>query len=872
MLQSQKTRKNVHNNHNMDRRLSRVSSPLSPQRQHHPPSRRIRRTKKLAWVFLYALACIVSVAWRQAVAATAATGGGPKDSSPPPIKEKNGGKDSSSSLLLLTTADGHLYVLNAWTGEFQTSCKSGAPLVTRSVAATPPPASSSQHGEDQNNEQNDSSSSSMIVIPGLDGKLYWQYPPGSTFKDEDDDDDDDGYEGAGGLLDTDLSIPHLLEHPVRSCNSDGTNCGILSAVAHTTLFGIDTETGSLVWSSSGDNAASSGSDGSSSTDSSSGSSSGSSSRSSSSTTVVLQRKDYWIRHISTATGRQLWNVTLGTYQALDFDSTEDDDDDFEYDNFYDNGGKDDSNKDDDDPWLSLPSAHRVQDKRETLAYVGQATAGPRRRLRKPALPALFFSQGGRQLAAVEPLSSPSFPGKPQQKLNDEELDDDDLHAQERQYRKVLWRIEAPHIVTSVFGIHQGRWKALTVLDEADVFPTVSSGDTIASTNTPITLQLPSEPYNKEVRDDEYRIYHGQHGGRRQDFASAWMRQEQAQWTQMVYNKQQNERYQQQRQHQRLMPSSSGALTSYSGKHHHHDARSSYCVATTDANGEYSFQCPVTSDDGHWQQKPLLLLPGGSPAPPRSTMIYAEGLLLSWTMVGIFFVGLLGLAVAARIWYKRRKHSWLVKAAQVGIDLDSHHQHHSTAARSNSVRWHRHQPPAGQLLQRSSSESDTYLLGGGDSSIQSMPLLRPQGSDGSAAHALAKRLHAMGRHNNNGKDDDDDGHDNAVTAHSITTKTTGTTPPLVATNASSEEGVAVTASAAAAVATSTALVVFPTNRTPPLLPVVQHAGGIPLVRYSRYASEFVELKALGKGGFGSVFSCKNNLDGRDYAIVSAKRVV
>jgi serine/threonine protein kinase len=47
--------------------------------------------------------------------------------------------------------------------------------------------------------------------------------------------------------------------------------------------------------------------------------------------------------------------------------------------------------------------------------------------------------------------------------------------------------------------------------------------------------------------------------------------------------------------------------------------------------------------------------------------------------------------------------------------------------------------------------------------------------------------------------------------------------------------------------------------------VGHIDGIPLVRYSRYRSEFRELSALGRGGFGSVFRCVNQLDGREYAI-------
>ena len=42
-------------------------------------------------------------------------------------------------------------------------------------------------------------------------------------------------------------------------------------------------------------------------------------------------------------------------------------------------------------------------------------------------------------------------------------------------------------------------------------------------------------------------------------------------------------------------------------------------------------------------------------------------------------------------------------------------------------------------------------------------------------------------------------------------------------------------------------------------------GVPLVRYTRYASEFKEISALGKGGFGTVFKCINVLDSREYAI-------
>ena len=55
------------------------------------------------------------------------------------------------------------------------------------------------------------------------------------------------------------------------------------------------------------------------------------------------------------------------------------------------------------------------------------------------------------------------------------------------------------------------------------------------------------------------------------------------------------------------------------------------------------------------------------------------------------------------------------------------------------------------------------------------------------------------------------------------------------------------------------------------PGVDNIDGIPLVRYSRYTSEFKEILPLGRGGFGTVFRCRNVLDGREYAIKKIKIV-
>lgn len=53
------------------------------------------------------------------------------------------------------------------------------------------------------------------------------------------------------------------------------------------------------------------------------------------------------------------------------------------------------------------------------------------------------------------------------------------------------------------------------------------------------------------------------------------------------------------------------------------------------------------------------------------------------------------------------------------------------------------------------------------------------------------------------------------------------------------------------------------------PRLDSIDGIPLVRYSRYTSEFKEILPLGRGGFGTVFKCQNVIDGHEYAIKKIK---
>ena len=202
---------------------------------------------------------------------------------------------TSSAFLLLCLTDGSIYSVEAWTGAYQSSIATDPLLQTHRAA----------HSTD-------------IVLPGLDGRLYWRPPPHRK-------DDEGGTVVPQPWQELPLTVTALLENPVRSCDpsrseedgDDDTNsnnammeCGILTAQAVTSLLAL-TETGELLWRTGQDE-----------------SSRGLANNNNNDNNILLlQRKDYWVQHVLASTGQQSWNVSLGTYQALDFGLPDDDDDD-----------------------------------------------------------------------------------------------------------------------------------------------------------------------------------------------------------------------------------------------------------------------------------------------------------------------------------------------------------------------------------------------------------------------------------------------------------------------------------------------------------------------------------------------------------------
>jgi serine/threonine protein kinase len=552
-------------------------------------------------------------------------------------------KQQTKAFLILCTSDGKLYTLDAWTGSFHAVETAGPPLVTRS-SSTQTDAS----GTDSSSSSSSSSSTSTAasIVPGLDGRLYWQQSQA------------DG----GELQPLDLTIRSLMNHPVRTCSSNDennnnnnensnetTDCGILTASAHTRLLALN-EHGRLVWTSDGTG-----------TSSTTSQDQTTNPEGQPDQTVLLQRKDYWVQQVSSRSGKQVWNVSLGTYQALAFDDEDDQDEESEL----------------LEEQLLLPG--RVQDKKETLS----ATMS-----KKSTLPAIQFSDSGRTLSAIDPASL-----------------------------TVLWRVETPNVLVSVFGLYKGKWRSLHIVEEE------YDADN-SNTGGPATrlLTASSDDYDDPPIPLDW-----------------WFPQKYATHHSLFLQ-------------QGLLPS----------------------APSTNMGVEQQEQVCLTGDCPNFGQLPLRL-----PAPPPVIMA-PQGLVLSWSVVLVVCLTTLLAVIGGRLWYLRKRNLWMQKTGQA-----TRQQHQLAFTDSNS---------------------------------------------------------SSGNGNNNG-----------TLKHSASLPELGqdaTRKPRSRSDPYSADLMPTTGSP------STTQAVAP--------PALRH-GGIPLVRYSRYASEFEELAALGKGGFGTVFKCRNVLDGRDYAV-------
>ena len=710
----------------------------------------------------------------------------PMSSPPPPPPEP------ASSFLVLATVDGSIWVLDAETGGIQSAFSSGEPLVGASTSLG-------------NNRR---------IVPGLDGRLYVSTPISSpsTMDDDDSGDENDSTKhplppDQQQLQPLAITVFDVLENPIRTCNHNSNNghdggnsdnseqhqeCGILTATKATSLFALNTASGHLMWYQNPDGKTKSTTMSTTTRNAPSGS------------TVLLQRQDVLVKQLSADSGDQVWNVTLGTLEALRFDGADDDSaskfrssgieeslrltsGDSQTDNFYDDDG---------------------------VGGGGDASSTASPRVAQP-LPSVIFGPDGTTLAAVDP----------------------------RNHARILWSQTFDAMVASAFGLSGGGgWKSLDVVDaditemdeensdDGSLISTSKMGKMASTPTLPAGSSLTSRGKITEwpPRSPHWLLdgTQGPGGNRKRNGwwpgSFSFSRRKEPQQYSLVSagvelyrppnlqsvlegNRLYIARLQNQvekwlggKTRQRLQ----NLVQRYDPIHH---------ITNQEAEGMYTKESFVelvqsknqdsnsgSIDDrialriydqyhNHRRPYPLLL-----PAPPNdsknSVHKTSEGIFLTWKFVTTVVIAVLVIGgLALRWFYMKKRNQWLQLLARATQAATAQNSNGEKTISSDNV----HLPP------KNVSFAENITVPGNH--------LQQDGSNIDLAPAAVK---------------------------------------------------------------STSLSSSTQQQQQQQQPKMQGVGmidGIPLIQYSRYNSEFEEIIALGRGGFGTVFRCKNALDGREYAV-------
>jgi serine/threonine protein kinase len=621
--------------------------------------------------------------------------------------------------LVLCTVDGQILVLDAYDGTLQGGFSSGVPLVGASSSL-------------KDNRR---------IVPGLDGSLYIS-------------------DNVGFLQPLTISVVDVLQSPVKTCSSQQ-DCGIVTATKQTSLFALSSSTGQLVWhqNAQGETTTTTAAD-------------NENQSQPSSPTVLLQREDVLVQQISTDSGDQVWNVTLGTFQALEFGDQEmlQNSDPFLL-----PGGSLDSL----DKWLALEGDR------------DQHNAPP---ARASHLPNVMFGPDGTSLTAVDPHRS----------------------------GRVLWKREFETVVASVFGLSGKSWKPLTVLEEADDDDVEEDADDVPS----------STASRKPWAHGTPRLHSRKHSS----FQDAMAAQatglafyQPPPWQQVLYNQLNLERIFEHIGH--LFSPFGARATRQNPLTKREDCLFPGVCSEERRLVEHFAKARETDLLKSLHRTPLRLeLPSSPPQDMLHMQRTSEGLFLTWRLVLAIVITLVAFGgVAFRFLYVKKKQQWLQLIARATTPAHSSSSLSMSHTKSSNVSFDER---GLTLSQSGATNTGTTINKKLLRRTQSLPDVQHDNSVGSLDLLSSSRKLLQHANTSEGKliktvqEQQADNNTRSIT-------TTAAASSLAASGASHQE--------------------------------VGLIDGIPLVRYSRYNSEFDETVALGKGGFGTVFRCKNALDGREYAI-------
>jgi serine/threonine protein kinase/outer membrane protein assembly factor BamB len=658
----------------------------------------------MLFAFLLLLLLCGSTSATAATATTASKGSGSRATALLSATGTSSLSDSTPSpLLICTLIDGSVIALDSESGQVSSLFQTGRELVA--------------NNQDHN-----------LVVPDLEGNLYWKRT----------------------MQVLPVTIDDILQAPVQTCVEDDDdgggrpNCGIVTGTKLTSLYGIDAASGKLVWTSHASSVPSAGDQ--------------------PDNVVVLQREDYIVQQVSTATGHQVWNVTLGRFSALDFGAPKE---------------RISSSANSGNAKPLLLDDDGVEDEEDEFDTAAAATAAMN-------MPLIAFDGRGQVLNVL----------------------DTDTH-------EVVWRRQFPKVIARVYGLSDGVWVPLTVVDPNDGNDSDNEeGEEANISPPPLMLSLPSANDSNMMDDDKDVIY---------ELLVRQQLLQTAKWqdkTLDVYHPPQ----------QQFLPASDAQ---------HQQQQESDFTAACILEGLCSSNAP--SDD----RQPFVKLPKGvegnvpvmspasyyanipvvPPAPVVTTTTH-QGVFLTWSMVAAIVMSLILVIVALFFMYQKKKEAWLTQANALTPVMRSSNSTALVVVES---------PPRLELERNVSAPMESMSMrssyNNNQTSSTSMSITT------TTSTALVKRTLSMpvfGDKSNHGSMDENDRPSSLEASQRLQSHQEQPPPQRV-------------------------------TRSPMLMSQPSNLNGVPLVLYSRYRSEFKEISSLGKGGFGSVFECENMLDGRKYAI-------
>uniref|UniRef100_A0A7S2LBQ7 non-specific serine/threonine protein kinase n=1 Tax=Leptocylindrus danicus TaxID=163516 RepID=A0A7S2LBQ7_9STRA len=651
------------------------------------------------------------------------------------------------------------------------------------------------------------------VVPGLDGVLYTLVSDNTNQPNQNHDDDaDDAHKNALKLAPLPVSVFDAVESPITTCgageNDDHAHpCGMVMGEKHTQIFALDPSTGAVQWMQHGGNARMGFTASSSFLHNSerrrndqNGNRRGAKS---SDNVLMLQRENYIVREVDLDTGEENWNVTVGKFHALDFGQSEEEEEEDE---------------------ISVATKTTAAGGIKLPVNSARTASNPhhdRRRRGKHQ----FGTDYGEQF--VEEDEKENFPSV----VFGE--DGTSIIALDSKTNRILWRRRTDTVIASVFGVaHKARrsrrrsryeWIELNVLDLDD--------DELYKYNPNLSLQDPRSAMKTSYLLDQSPFSDDSNSAIALYASTKDANQNEAMSVSTDVKL------------PRLgMHSSTLFVTANRNLKQcpkagglggvefvHGDAMCPSPQAAMQHNFDYSaaIVAPFDSHSSH-----INTLDGDGPFYDQAadstitTHRTDHGLFLSWQAIaGVMAILVFGI-IKGRMTYLSQKRHWEGELTRLEQSNDN-----STSKKQQAISRSEH------AIRDVKSSAGNILNNSNGAFMMNVPSRQSLRRVMSLPHLAADRLLKLSspRSSLRKNFESNDSNNNEINS-SPRTNTPGITRTATGTTNSSME----------------------TKQEVGLI------DGIPLVQYSRYDLEFEEIRPIGEGGFGSVFQCKNKLDGREYA--------